>query len=146
MRFYKEKVAIKDLLKIAVCSMFGVQLINFLSWIKFINSNKRGNYNDCKSIIVVVLSYFILREIITFKKIIGILLAMIGALILILQTGDMSINVGTRFGNLLVLINASSYALYLVLVRYINEKISSNYNCVFCFYVWISICNTIWIL
>lgn len=73
-------------------------------------------------IIVVVLSYFILREIITFKKIIGILLAMIGALILILQTGDMSINVETRFGNLLILINASSYALYLVLVRPLMKK------------------------
>ncbi|MBH70219.1 MAG: EamA family transporter [Flavobacteriales bacterium] len=122
--FIKEKVAIKDLLKIAVCSMFGVA-INQLFFFHGLNLSTPINaaiIMTVNPIIVVVLSYFILSEIITIKKIIGILLAMIGALILILQTGDMSINVGTRFGNLLVLINASSYALYLVLVRPLMKK------------------------
>ena len=122
--FIKEKVAIKDLLKIAVCSMFGVA-INQLFFFHGLNLSTPINaaiIMTVNPIIVVVLSYFILREIITFKKIIGILLAMIGALILILQTGDMSINVETRFGNLLILINASSYALYLVLVRPLMKK------------------------
>jgi drug/metabolite transporter (DMT)-like permease len=73
---------------------------------------------------VLVFSYFILGERISRNKIIGIILGFSGAGYLILQAGAFSINSGTFLGNIMVLINASSYAFFLVLVKPLMAKYS----------------------
>lgn len=71
-------------------------------------------------ILVAILSYFVLKEIITWRKSIGILLGAGGAILLTLTagtgTGDSSL------GDLFIFINASSYAIYLVLVKPLIKK------------------------
>ena len=72
-------------------------------------------------ILVILLSFLILKDNITLKKTAGILLGLIGALTLILEGGKIDLSIHQK-GNLFVFINASSYALYLVLVKPLMQK------------------------
>ena len=58
-----------------------------------------------------------LKESFGIKKIFGVLLGLVGAGILILNNGEIDLSNNLRTGNILVLINASSYAFYLVIVK-----------------------------
>ena len=73
-------------------------------------------------ILVILLSFLIIKEAITFRKSLGILLGLVGASMLILKGGGIDFSSNHQTGNLFVFINASSYALYLVLVKPMMEK------------------------
>lgn len=73
-------------------------------------------------ILVILLSFLIIKESITFRKSLGILLGLVGASILILKGGGIDFSSNHQTGNLFVFINASSYALYLVIVKPMIEK------------------------
>jgi len=78
------------------------------------------------SLIVAGLGYFILKEKLSQKEIIGFILSLVGITYLILgsfKTKDI-LSFGTPFGNFLVVIALFSWAFYLVLTR----KISNNYK------------------
>jgi len=75
-------------------------------------------------ILVLVFSYFIIKEKITIFKIIGIILGASGASYLILSQGNLSFNSDTFVGNLCIVVNSSSFALYLVLVKPLMVKYS----------------------
>jgi len=78
------------------------------------------------SLIVAGLGYFILKEKLSQKEIIGLILSLVGITYLILgsfKTKDI-LSFGTPFGNFLVVIALFSWAFYLVLTR----KISNNYK------------------
>ena len=72
-------------------------------------------------VIVLFLSVFILKEKITSRKFLGIIIGGIGALLLILY-GKKAGGTSSVLGNLFVLANACSYALYLVLVKPLMKK------------------------
>jgi drug/metabolite transporter (DMT)-like permease len=76
-------------------------------------------------IIVLVLSAIILKEKITLIKVLGILIGLTGAVILIIY--GQSIVPGDRpfYGNLLILVNATSYGLYLIIVKKLTKKYDS---------------------
>jgi drug/metabolite transporter (DMT)-like permease len=73
-------------------------------------------------ILVILLSFLIIREAITFRKSLGILFGLLGASILILKGGGVNFSSSHQIGNLFVFINASSYGLYLVLVKPLMKK------------------------
>ncbi|KKQ90148.1 MAG: Permease, DMT family protein [Candidatus Curtissbacteria bacterium GW2011_GWC2_38_9] len=78
------------------------------------------------SLIVAGLGYFILKEKLSQKEIIGLILSLVGITYLILgsfKTKDI-LSFGTPFGNFLVVVALFSWAFYLVLTR----KISNNYK------------------
>lgn len=72
-------------------------------------------------IIVLILSAIFLKEQLTLKKIIGISLGVIGALLMIGLNG-LVLNSGTMLGDFLVLLNATSYSVYLVLIKPLARK------------------------
>lgn len=67
-------------------------------------------------ILVLGLSALLIKERITWRKVAGMALGLTGALLLI-GSGDLSLSSDTFVGDLLILANATSYALYLVLVK-----------------------------
>ena len=69
-----------------------------------------------------IISFLIIKEKITFRKGLGILLGIIGASSLILKGGDVSLDSNMQLGNLFVFINAASYGLYLVIVKPMMKK------------------------
>ena len=73
-------------------------------------------------ILVILLSFLIIKEAITFRKSLGILLGLMGASMLILNGSGIDFPYNHQTGNFFIFINASSYALYLVLVKPMMEK------------------------
>ena len=67
-------------------------------------------------IIVLVASYFILKELVTKLKLTGILLGSAGAVLLILN-GEIIWEEGSFLGDLFIFLNAASFGMYMVLVK-----------------------------
>ena len=122
--FIKEKIKKSDLLRLAICGLFGVA-INQLLFFEGLNLTTPINASivmTVNPILVLILSFFIINESITFKKGIGILLGLMGAYILITQGKQIEFSSDSQLGNLLVFINALSYGLYLVIVKPLMKK------------------------
>ena len=120
----KEKVGTKDILRLAVCALFGVA-INQLLFFEGLNLTTPINaaiIMTINPILVIGLSFLFLREAVTGRKSFGILLGFIGAFILILKGTRLDFSSNNQIGNLYVFINASSYAFYLVLVKPMMKK------------------------
>ena len=123
--FFKEKVANKDKLKMALCGVFGVAA-NQLLFFKGLDETTRINaaiIMVASPIIVALLSALIIKEKPSILRLIGIVIGLGGACFIILQnnTGNEG---ATLFGNLLIILNATSYGLYLVLVKPLMSKYS----------------------
>ena len=122
--FIKERVKKKDFFRLMLCGLFGVA-INQLFFFEGLNLTTPINaaiIMTISPVLVIITSAIIIKEKITVRKIIGIFLGLIGACILILNSGDISFKNDFFIGNILVLINATSYAIYLVLVKTLMKR------------------------
>lgn len=122
--FVKEKVVLKDIFRLAICGVFGVA-INQLLFFEGLNLTTPINaaiVMTINPILVILLSFLIIKEAITYRKSLGILVGLVGAFMLILKSGSIDFTSNHQTGNLLVFINASSYALYLVILKPMIEK------------------------
>lgn len=72
-------------------------------------------------LIVLVFSVILLNEKITSRKILGISIGSIGAIVLILNANNFG-GTGSFLGNLFVFFNATCYGLYLVIVKPLMKK------------------------
>ena len=120
----KERVKKKDFFRLMLCGLFGVA-INQLFFFEGLNLTTPINaaiIMTISPVLVIVTSAIIIKEKIPLRKIIGIFLGLIGACILILNSGDISFENDFFTGNILVLINATSYAIYLVLVKTLMKR------------------------
>lgn len=114
-----EKVARTDLWRMFVAAIFGVAL-NQILFFEGLNLTTPINASIIMvgvPIFVLVMSHFIIKDRITWTKSIGIVLGFAGAAYLILRTGNITFSSSTTMGNIMVFINAASYALFLVLVK-----------------------------
>jgi len=114
----------KDMQRMFVAAFFGVAL-NQIMFFEGLNLTTPINASIIMvgtPIFVLVMSHFIIGEKITPVKSLGIALGFAGAAFLILRKGHLSLSSHTSLGNLLVFINASSYGLFLVLVKPLMYK------------------------
>ena len=122
--FIRERVDKKDYFSFALCGLFGVA-INQLFFFEGLNLTTPINaaiIMTTNPILVIVISAFLIGEKITLQKIIGIFFGIVGAGTLILNLGSISFDNYFFIGNILVFINATSYAIYLVLVKGLMTK------------------------
>jgi len=122
--FVREKVVSrKDLISLAKCGLFGVALnqLFFLKGLSFTTAVNSSLIMTLIPVMVMVFSYFILKETVGPRKLLGLGLALTGA-ILLLYKEEFGISKDTLKGDLLNLVNASSYALYLVIVKPLMQK------------------------
>jgi drug/metabolite transporter (DMT)-like permease len=122
--FFFQKIELKDILRFAICGLFGVA-INQLFFFEGLNLTTPINaaiVMTTNPILVMLLSFIIVKEAISFKKILGITLGFIGASTLILSDGAINLSSNNSTGNLFVFINATSYGLYLVIVKPLLNK------------------------
>ena len=123
--FIKEKIATKDFFRLAICGLFGVAVnqLFFFEGLSLASPVDSSIIMTFTPIIVLILSAIILKNKITKNKIAGIVLGSIGAITLITYSEFVfKDNSGSMLGNLFILINASSYSLYLVLVKPLMAK------------------------
>ena len=119
----KEKVETKDFGLIALCGIFGV-VINqemFFAGLSITTPINAALIMIMTPILVFVISFFLAHEKATWQKILGLLLGLAGALV-ILAGRDFNFSGKTILGDLFILINATSYAVYLVIVRPLMKK------------------------
>lgn len=122
--FIKEKVEKKDLIKLAVYSIFGIAInqIMFFEGLNLTTPINSAIIMTVSPILVLVISFFVIKDKITPLKITGIVMGAGGAIMLILKTGEVSFSSGTFAGNLFTFINAASFGLYLVLIKTLAFK------------------------
>lgn len=120
--FIKEKVKKKDLFLLAMCGLFGVAInqLFFFHGLNLTSAINSGIIMTVNPILVVILSYFILKEAITWRKSFGIALGALGAILLTLTAGTGSGD--SALGDLFIFINAISYGIYLVIVKPLMKK------------------------
>ena len=122
-----EVPAKKDLLRLFFCGVFGVAVNQMLFFVGLSQTNpiNAAIIMTTNPILVLIIASFVLKERISWLKSIGIGLGLAGALTLILFRNGLSnldFGSGTLSGDLLVFMNATSYGIYLVLVKPIMSK------------------------
>lgn len=122
--FVRERVERKDLLLLAFCGMFGVAInqLFFFHGLNLSSSINSGIIMAFNPILVVILSFFVLKESITVTKAVGILLGTSGAILLTLTAGTGKGD--SMLGDFFLFINALSYAIYLVIAKPLMKKYS----------------------
>lgn len=122
--FFYEKVEKKDLIRLALCGLFGVAInqILFFEGLNLTTPINAAVIMVINPILVILIGGFLTVEIITSKKIFGIVLGAVGAIILITYGSSPIINLEHLKGNIMILINATSYAMYLVLAKPLMKK------------------------
>ncbi len=130
----KEKIQLQDFPRIVAAAFFGVALnmLTFFKGLNFTTPISAAVIMVTTPIIVLILSAIIIREKIKLRKILGILLGLFGTGFLILYGKSIGNATNASLGNLLVFINAVSYAFYLIVVKKLMDK----YNA-FTFVKWI---------
>ena len=120
----RESVARKDLLRLAICGLFGVAAnqLMFFAGLNITTPINAAIIMTTNPILVLVAASFILNQAITRRKIIGIVLGIIGASALILFKGNLNLDSATRTGDLLIFLNSMAYGVYLVLVAPLMGK------------------------
>ena len=122
--FVNERVEKKDIIRLAICGVFGVA-INQLLFFEGLNLTTPINaaiIMTINPVLVIIMSALILFEKINIKKGIGIALGLVGASTLIISGGSVSGNTNYMLGNMFIFVNAASYGLYLVLVKPMMHK------------------------
>ena len=121
-----ERVANKDLLRMAVCGIFGVagNQLMFFYGLNLTSPINAAIIMTCNPILVLLISALLIREKVTMRKVGGILLGLSGAAGLILYNNPLNMSPSDPIGDLFIFLNASSYAIYLVLVKPLMQKYS----------------------
>jgi len=120
-----EKLEKRDWSRILVCAIFGMG-INMLSFFKGLSLSTPINSAvliTITPILVVILSALFIKEKVSLQRGIGVFLGLIGALGLVLFGAEVRQDAtNIPLGNLLFIVNATSYGLYLILVKKLLEK------------------------
>lgn len=122
----KEKIEKKDFPRIMAAAFFGVAFnqLTFFKGLSYTSPISGAVLMVTAPILVLILSSILLKERLEIKKIFGILIGLTGTSILILYGKSIENAPNANLGNFLVFINASSYAVYLILVKPIAAKYS----------------------
>ncbi len=120
--FVREKIDRSDYKRLALCGLFGVAInqLFFFHGLNLSSSINSGIIMTVNPILVVILSFFLLKESITKTKVIGILLGATGAILLTLAGGTGKGD--STLGDFFLFINAASYAVYLVIAKPLMKK------------------------
>lgn len=120
----KEKIVLNDFFRIFLASIFGIAL-NMLAFFKGLSLTSPISASVImvtSPIIVLSFSTIFLNEKATKKKLAGIFIGMAGAALLILYGQTFHLGDSEVLGNFLVMVNATSYALYLILIKNLSKK------------------------
>ncbi len=120
----KEKVQHKkDYWLFLKCALFGVTA-NQLIFFNGLNLGSPVNASiimTANPVIVLLISFWLLNEKITSKKIIGILLGATGVILLILNK-EISMDNDSLLGDIFIFLNATFYGIYLVMVKPLMQR------------------------
>jgi drug/metabolite transporter (DMT)-like permease len=120
----EEKIEPKDYMRIIIAGFFGVAL-NMLSFFKGLSLTSPISASVLMvstPMIVLILSAIILKDRMQKRMVLGIIMGLIGTAFLILYGKSVGNAENATLGNFLVFVNATSYGLYLVIVKKLMDK------------------------
>lgn len=119
-----EKIQRSDLLRLGLASVFGVALNQtiFLNGLNFTTPIDASIIMTATPILVLIFARILLKEPVTVFKMIGIGFGATGAILLIVYSGEIGFGNEHLVGNLLIIVNAASYAVYLVIVKPLLDR------------------------
>jgi drug/metabolite transporter (DMT)-like permease len=120
----QEKVEKKDFGKLFLCAVFGVA-INQLLFFKGLDLTAPINASlmmTTNPIMVLVAASIIIRERITIRKVVGIIIGIIGASTLLLLGSQTAISTTSTLGDIFILINSLSWGVFLIIVKPLMQK------------------------
>ena len=120
----KQKVDKKDYFKFFIAAIFGVviNMLFFFKGLEYTSPIHASSIMIIVPIIILVLSSIMLKEKVTNLKILGVILGVIGALILTIYGKSARPGDNVPLGNLLILLNAISYSIYVILIKKLTAK------------------------
>ena len=120
----KEPIQRKDWKTLILCGLFGVagNQLMFFYGLNLTTPINAAIIMTCNPILVLIMAASIIGERITPKKVSGIFLGLTGAAGLILHGNQLSVSEDHFIGDLFIFLNATSYAIYLVLVKPLMSK------------------------
>ena len=123
-----EKVTRKDMGTLFLGSLLGVGVNQaaFISGLQMTSATNASIVITITPILAMIISFFILKEPITFKKAGGVIIGLVGVLSMIL-TSEISASgrEASFIGDFLCILSSLSYAFFLVLTRGISKRYSS---------------------
>lgn len=120
----KEKIDKKDYLHFFIAALFGIA-INMLMFFKGLEHTTpihASVISTISPILVLILSAIFLNEKLTAMKILGVFIGFAGAIILTVYGKSLRSEDNVLLGNTLIFINATSFAIYLILVKKLTAK------------------------
>ena len=118
----------RDYGRLALCGFFGsaANMMMFFQGLAYTSPINASLIMTATPVIVLVVAALLLGDRITWQKALGILMGATGAIYLILnaphQNAEIASSAWSWLGDLLVLLNAASYATYLVLVKPLMQR------------------------
>jgi len=122
--FISEKVKRKDFPLLMLCGLLGVAInqMFFFSGLKLTQPINAALIMMTSPIVVIIVAPFITGERITSRKLLGIAIGSIGSVFLITYGKTIQFDKSGLLGDLMILVNAISYSLYLVIVKKLMLK------------------------
>ncbi len=114
-----------DFKRIALAAFFGVafNMLTFFKGLSYTTPINASVMMVSTPILVLIFASIILKEKLIGRKILGVTIGLIGAVILIVYGSSNGTDAkNMMLGNFLVFVNAASYAMYLVIVKKLIEK------------------------
>ena len=122
----KEKIEKKDYFKFAICGLFGVAAnqLMFFEGLHHTSTINASIIMVTNPILVLILATVMLKEKLSLRKIFGVGIGLTGAVLLILFRGKGVDEQSSLWGDLLILLNATCYGIYLILAKPLMSKYS----------------------
>jgi drug/metabolite transporter (DMT)-like permease len=121
----KEKVSIRDIMLLNLASLFAIFInqMSFIAGLSMTSPIDASVITTLVPIMTMIFAAFFLKEPITWKKVIGVLVGAFGALLLIFNGNMLSQNTASVKGNLLCVLSCLAFAIYLtafkkLIIRY----------------------------
>ncbi|WP_407557039.1 DMT family transporter [Winogradskyella sp. 4-2091] len=120
----REKIERKDFFKFLIAALFGVcvNMLFFLKGVELTTPIHAAAITTITPVIILILSAFVLKEKVTVLKIIGITIALSGALALTLFGDSNRAADNIVLGNTFIFLNAIFYSIYVILIKQLTKK------------------------
>jgi len=121
----RERIERRDIPRFIICAVTGVTVnqLLFYEGLNYTTPINAAVIFTSNPILTLLVSAIILKEKLTPRKVAGIFIGAVGAVaLIILSRGGISLDADTRLGNLFIIINALSYAVYLVMAKPLMKK------------------------
>ncbi|WP_299128575.1 DMT family transporter [uncultured Winogradskyella sp.] len=120
----QQKIEKKDFFKLFIAAIFGVaiNMLFFFKGLEFTSPIHASAIMTITPVIILALSAYVLKEKITALKLVGVVLALCGALVLTIYGKSARSGDNVQLGNLLIFLNAVSYSIYIILIKKLTAK------------------------